>query len=1154
MATDDIDQKVEAFIAEWAGADGSEFSNAQAFVNDLCRVLGVDRPGRAVKEDRLNRYVFERWVTPPWLGDGPAPRRRIDCYKRGCFVLEAKKLRGPGGASQDELPGIPAATPRKGAKAWSIGMVQAREQAAGYADAIGRDEGWPPFLVVVDIGNVIELFADFSLTGKHYTHFPDTRSFRIPLAGLRDAALRERLRRVWEDPLSLDPARETARVTRGIAARLAELAKSLEEDHPADAVAGFLMRCLFTMFAEDIGLLPKDCFRTKLEGWLSRPEAFRPGVEEIWRAMDKGGHSVVLEERVRYFNGGLFADAGALDLTPFQIKQLLEAAKAEWKDVDPAIFGTLLERALDPRERQSLGAHYTPRAYVERLVLATVIEPLRDEWTSVKAAAVMLDQAGAVEEVRGFHDRLCAVRVLDPACGTGNFLYVTLEHMKRLEGEVIDFLTEELHQHQRVLELDTHSVDPHQFLGLEKNERAVPIAELVLWIGYLQWHFRTRGRAQPAEPVLRNFHNIRRADAVLEWDDRVPVVDADGAPVTRWDGESMTVDLRTGREVPAADRRVQVWRYVNARPAAWPEAHFIVGNPPFIGGKGLRERLGDGYAEALRAAYPELPDSADFVMYWWHKAAGLVRAGRARRFGFITTNSLPQTFNSRVVARHLAAEPPLSLAFAIPNHPWVKPAAEAADRRELRQAAAVRIAMTVGRAGTHDGRLLTVTREERGASDAAEVTLWERSGRIHANLTVGADVTAAKPLAANDRVCSPGVKLHGAGFIVTPDEAARLGLGTVPGLEAHIRPYRNGKDLTGRSRGVMVIDLFGLGEDELRRRFPAVYQHVDESVRRHREARRGSSPDATQYADEWWLFGKCRPELRRALAGLPRYIATVETAKHRLFQFLDGGVLPDNKLLAIALDEPYFLGVLSSALHVHWAISAGGRMGVGDDPVYVKTRCFDPFPFPLPTPEQRRRIGELADELDGFRKRRLADNPDLTLTQLYNVVEKLRAGGELDPAERDIHVRASTGALLAIHDRLDAAVAEAYGWPAGLGAAEAVERLVELNRRRADEERRGIVHWLRPGFQAPGEAPRVQEEMAVPAPLAAARAAPEPWPADLLGQVSAIRARLSRLPAPADPAAIARSFSRAPRKRVADVLATLAAMGHARQHEGRYWR
>src|SRR5690606_4883583 len=268
----------------------------------------------------------------------------------------------------------------------------------------------------------------------------------------------------------------------------------------------------------------------------------------------------------------------------------------------------------------------------------------------------------------------------------------------------------------------------------------------------------------------------------------------------------------------------------------------------------------------------EVPDSADFVTYWWHKAAELVRNGKAERFGFITTNSLRQTFNRRVLRRHLNADPPLSITFAVPDHPWV----------DSELGADVRIAMTVGIAGERAGRLAEVVSEEKSDALGRNVELDERRGAIYPDLTTGVDVTRTVPLQANEGISSPGVKLHGSGFIVSEDEARSLGLGTISGLDKHVRPYRNGRDLTQTPRGVMVIDLFGLTADEVRDRFPAVYQWVRERVKPERDANRRAS-----YRENWWIHGEPRGLIRPALAGLSRYIATVETSKHRFFQFLD---------------------------------------------------------------------------------------------------------------------------------------------------------------------------------------------------------------------------------------------------------------------------
>jgi len=614
---------------------------------------------------------------------------------------------------------------------------------------------------------------------------------------------------------------------------------------------------------------------------------------------------------------------------------------------------------------------------VERLVLPTVVEPLRADWAHAQAAAVLLAReaselegkkrdaklAEARAEIKRFHHQLCTTRVLDPACGSGNFLYVTLEHLKRLEGEVINQL-EALGETQDTLAMEGETVTLQQLRGIELNERAAALAELVLWIGWLQWQVRTRGLASVAEPVVHDYRNIEHRDAVLAFDSQAPALDASGKTITRWDGTTFKTHPVTGEAVPDEAAQVVQWRYENPRQAEWPAADFIVGNPPFIGAGAMRAALGDGYATTLRAVWPDVPESADFVMYWWHHAACLVRAGAARRFGFITTNSLRQTFNRRVVQSALGGEavsaaaghagglmlpnaqksspgtprsglPALSLAFAIPDHPWVDGAGNAD----------VRIAMTVCALGPHEGRLLTVRDERAGGDGEVAVTLDEQQGLLHADLRLGANVAGAKPLLANLGLSNRGVQLFGAGFIVSREEAAALGLGTVPGLERHIREYRHGRDLNATSRDALVIDAFGLTVDELRQRFPAVYQWLVERVKPERD-----NNNRAGYRDNWWIHGEPRRVMRKQLAGLPRFIATVETGKHRMFQFLDASVLPDNMLVAIAVGDAALLGALSSQVHGEWALAAAVGSAWATTRVTTKRAASKPSPSPTKTP------------------------------------------------------------------------------------------------------------------------------------------------------------------------------------------------------------
>ena len=1064
-------------------------------------------------------------------------------------MLEAKQGSFKPAPEMPLFPGLAEHKPKskghgvRGTKQWDNAMMLARSQAKRYLENLPPEEGIPPFLIVVDIGYSFELFADFTKTGRHYTQFPDTRKFRFQISDLADPDIRDRLRKVWTNPWELDPSRVSARVTRDIADKLARLAQSLEVDLAPKTVADFLMRCLFTMFAEDVGLLKERSFTELLQEYKPNPPVLRQMLTSLWQDMNSGASfSPVIKDSVPQFNGALFANAQALALSAEQIELLILAAKADWREVEPAIFGTLLERALDKGERHKLGAHYTPRAYVERLVLPTIMEPLRAEWDDVKIAAVTAanggDMAAATKAVKDFHHHLCSLTVLDPACGSGNFLYVTLEHMKRLEGEVVDLLVTELGEKQDALDLSSHTVDPHQFLGIEKNERAVPIAEMVLWIGHLQWYARSRPNftAWP-KPVLRQYGNIRAGDAMLAWRDIQPVKDDNGKPLSRWDGLSKKRDPITGTMIPDETQRVPMEKYTGPKAAEWPQADYIIGNPPFIGGKDLRQELGDGYAEALWAVYGKrVPNSADFVMYWWHKAADKVRTAKTKRFGFITTNSLPQTFNRRVVELHMNGRHPIGLAFAIPDHPWVK-ALNENEEEAVRDAAQVRVAMSVGIRGAVEGKLLTVTAERPGKDDSAEVVLEDQFGHINADLTIGADVTKAQPLRANEKMSSPGVKLHGAGFIVTPHEAKSLGLGRVPGLDKHILAYRNGKDLTARPRNVMVIDLFGLEETEVRRRFPEVYQRVLERVKPERDH---NNEDYRRL--NWWLFGRKNTELRKALTGLPRYIATAVTAKHRMFLFLDASIRPDDALLNIGTNDAYHLGILSSHLHVVWALAAGGTLE--DRPRYNKTRCFDTFPFPDASPVQQARIRALAEDLDALRKRQQEAHSDLTLTGMYNVLVKLRGNQPLSDDDRAVNDKGLVSTLRRLHDDLDAAVADAYGWPADLPDQDILLRLAALNKQRRQEEISGKVRWLRPDFQTGhAAAPAAKREIDMELEEGEAVATILPWPKTLSEQVQAIRSVLARLGPQPSVEVIAKQFRNAKRDRVAEILQAMALMG-----------
>ena len=1126
---------IDGLLKKWVGKElAGERAEYQQFLTELMLALGVPTPGDhgVPVED----FQFEAPVKSEAVYGGKGTKR-IDLYRRGAFILEAKQSRedpgSPSPAPEEAAPetlydlfGTPigiAAPKGKPRRRYDRLMEDARIQAQRYALALPDDHATPPFLIVADIGRAFELYFDYSGTGRGYRPFPDERGYRVLLADLGsdapiegvDMSAADTLRAIWSDPKAVDPRLKAAEVTRAVAERLSRVAKHLEEtqrgQNPgvADQLLAigieqtslFVMRLLFCMFAEDVGLLPKDRFTALLADAREAVDAdersgqyhWRASLIDLWTKMDQPGEPrpywLLGKAVVRHFNGNLFADRTVFPLASEFIGELIAAASKQWSKVEPAIFGTLLEQVLTTSERAKLGAHYTPRAYVERLVQATVMDVLTPEWEAVRDTAALHADAGeaaaAIALACDFHARLVAMRVLDPACGTGNFLYVAMEALLRLESEVRQFVV----ALGGALEPAVH---PNQFLGLELNPRAAVIAELVLWIGWLRFRLANTPEAI-GEPVLPPLTNINAG--------------------THGGYDAVLVRTATGEPDVANPRR-----------PVWPEADFIVGNPPFIGGKDIRDRLGSFYAEALWAANPRVPKSADFVMQWWDRAADvLTRADtRLRRFGFVTTNSITQVFSRRVIETWLAPSSPLPqaggalssplpqagghpssplpqaggagggpvpgiatpdampspnpsreregdekdklhLVLAIGDHPWT---------RVTKDAAAVRIAMTVAERGPGEGRLIEIVGEAKLDTDDPVLDEVTVAGRINADLSVGTDVTGVVPLKANQGLCSRGVQLMGAGFIVTPEQARVLGLGQRPGLEAHIREYRNGRDLLQRPRGVMVIDLFGLSEQEVMDRFPEVYQHLWKTVRAGRADQVARSPtsDARAYLDRWWVFGKPRTELRPALATLSRYVGTTETSKHRVLQFVDADVVADNMVVVVASDDPCLLGVLSSCLHTDWALDRGGTLE--DRPRWSKSLVFDPFPFP----DRSDAVATLAERLDTTRRTALEESPALTMTGLYNFVAAIREGS-LPPAQEAAATRARAFIVAKLHDDLDSAVADAYGWGeewrrAPLPPAEIVRRLVALNAARAAEEAAGHIRWLRPDYQRPRFGPR----------------------------------------------------------------------------------
>ncbi|MAW86512.1 MAG: SAM-dependent methyltransferase [Phyllobacteriaceae bacterium] len=556
----------QEFIAKWKSIELKERSASQSHFNDLCRLLGIDDPTTA--DPKGEWFTFEKGASKTTGGEGWA-----DVWRKGCFAWEYK------GKAKD--------------------LDKAFAQLLQYAIALEN----PPLLIVSDMDR-FRVHTNWTNTVQHVHEFT--------LDDLRDAKTRDLLRACFEDPESLRPAKTRQMLTEEAAQKFAGLAQRLRErGHDAETVAHFVNRLVFCMFAEDVDLLPNKMFQRMLQHCEKAPNDFADYARTLFAAMQTGG--VVGFERVEWFNGGLFDNDFALPLEKQDVADLLLAARLDWSEIDPSILGTLFERGLDPDKRSQLGAHYTDRDKIMMIVNPIIVDPLLAEWAEVKTrietalrkaqgAGNRAARTRAEKEAERLHsafiERLKGFRVLDPACGSGNFLYLSLLALKDIEHRV------NLEAEALGLPRGFPTIGPECVKGIELNPYAAELARVSVWIGEIQW-MRRNGFDAARNPILRPLGTIECRDAVLN---------ADG---TRAD---------------------------------WPEADVVVGNPPFLGGKRVIGELGRDYVLAIRAAYrPELSDFSDLVCYWFAKAWWEISKGRLGSAGLVSTNSIRDGSNRKIL-------------------------------------------------------------------------------------------------------------------------------------------------------------------------------------------------------------------------------------------------------------------------------------------------------------------------------------------------------------------------------------------------------------------------------------------------------------------------------------------------------------------------
>jgi type II restriction/modification system DNA methylase subunit YeeA len=789
-------------------------------------------------------------------------------------------------------------------------------------------------------------------------------------------------------------------------------------------VAHFINKLVFCLFAEDIELLPDRVFADILEEAQHRPDDFERMLRGLFRAMAHA-NSLFGTAAIPWFNGGLFDDDDVLPLGQIAVRNLISAARLDWKAIDPTIFGTLFEGGLDDKRRaemaslfdapepehqllplkipaanRGVGIHYTDEATIMKIIEPVVTMPLRREWEETKTAIRNLDERRAkgsssaekqklLQKARGlyaeFRAKLGRYRVLDPACGSGNFLALSLRALKDFDLIVRD--------DARAMGLpdDDFRVGPEAVAGIEINGYAAELARLTVWITELQWQIR-KGLVLTRQPILDKLDGIQRMDALLTSD---------------------------GRDRP------------------WPEADVVIGNPPFLGGKLMRNSLGDAYIERLFAAFSgRVPAEADLVCYWFAKAWEHIQQGKLKRAGLVATNSIRGGPNRRVLDRIVSEG---QIFDAWDDEPWVV------------EGVAVRVS------------LICFSQN----SEEAQPRLDDKSvERINANLTASrSDLTQAALLHENKGVAFMGDTKGGA-FDISGDLARqwlRLPLNPNGRLNSDVlRPWMNGMDVTRRPADKWIIDFGWQMSEREAALYEAPFAYCLAHVKSERDKNRREA-----YREFWWRHVEPRPGMWNAIGRQARYIATPTVAKHRLFCWINAAVCPDHQLIVTARDDDTTVGILHCRFHEAWAIGLCTWLGVGNDPRYTPSSTFETFPFPegltpnipaidyanhrraIAIADAARRLNELRENwlnppdlvervpevVPGFPDRLLPKNPEAaatlkkrTLTILYN-----ERPAWLDNAHRE----------------LDAAVAAAYGWPADISEEDALARLLALNLERS---------------------------------------------------------------------------------------------------------
>jgi hypothetical protein len=950
------------FVSKWRRVTAREKQTYQEHFIDLCHLVGHRTPNDY--DPTGTRFGFEMGAAKTSGGQGWA-----DVAKLGFFGWEYK--------SKDS------------------DLEKAYEQLLRYRDALDN----PPLLIVSDINHI--------LIRTNYTNLP-TRMYSLSLDDLLKPESIEILRTAFFQPEQLKPKQTVEGVTREAAAKFARLADNLRRygSDPQD-IAHFLIRLLFCLFAEDIGLLPEKLFPRLLEHTRRNSKDFSEVLRQLFRAMNTGGYFGA--DRILHFDGGLFDNENVLPLDSADMDVIADIDSLDWGAIEPSIFGTLFERGLDPSKRSQLGAHYTSKDDILLIVEPVLMSPLRREWEEIRAECrkwkvEMEGHRGKKgegtrkkvgEKLRLFADKIASVKVLDPACGSGNFLYVALRLLLDLQNEVINF-SDEMGAGRFFI-----SVTPGQLYGIETNEYAYELAQMTIQIGYIQW-LRDNGYGQPAEPILRQVKNIQHMDAIV------------GYETLRDSGDGSQAANQAGKSLRVYEPQ-------------WPAVDVIIGNPPFLGSIKQREELGENYLADLTKIYGDrIPPKSDLVCYWFEKSRQAIQNDTVRRCGLIATQAIRKGL-SRTVLDRIKGSGDIFMAYS--NRPWIL------------DGASVRVSIICFDNGTEAQKFL----DEKMVKN------------INPDLSSSADITTANLLEENKNIAFPGSKKYGA-FDIESEVAHRmLSDGNNPNGRPNsdvVKPWVNGSDLVGPRRGMWIIDFGVKTPIEEAAKYQMPFEYVRKIVKPHRDKERIASTRIN-----WWLFERQRPEMREAISNLDRFIGTPVVSKYRIFVWLSHPTIPDAKVTVFARDDDYFFGILHSRIHAIWSEKKGARHGVGNDLTYNISECFGTFPLPWAPGEEPKddprvqAIAQAAKELVEQRDRWL--NPQVTVTSADDTSNTMQTN-EVTVTSPEKKKRTLTNLYNArptwlelAHKRLDEAVFAAYGWQSDLSDEEILEKLLALNLERS---------------------------------------------------------------------------------------------------------